>query len=155
MTITDSASCMLHDFHIRDYSPADYEAVIALWESIGLGGRHRGDNREVINRTLQSGGTLLLMEALPGKEIIGTSWLTNDGRRSYLHHFGIAEPWQGKGLSKQLLEESMQVAGKTGYQVKLEVHRSNIKAVKLYEQAGFSCLGDYDVYIVRDLAKNL
>ncbi len=34
--------------------------------------------------------------------------------------------------------------------VKLEVHRSNKRAIELYKKAGFSYLGDYDVYIIRD-----
>ncbi len=38
-----------------------------------------------------------------------------------------------------------------GYQVKLEVHRSNNVAVELYRKAGFEFLGDYDVYIIRDI----
>lgn len=142
---------MTNDFSIREYTPADYEAMVSLWESIGLGGKHRGDDQGIIERTIQQGGKLLLMETIPGKEIIGSSWITTDGRRSYLHHFGIASRFQGKGLSKTLLEASMAFARQTGLQVKLEVHRGNERAVNLYKKAGFDYLGDYDVYIVRDI----
>jgi len=143
---------MQNEISMRDYDVSDYEMVIALWDSIGLGGQHRGDNQEIIEQTLQSGGRLLLMEIKESSEIVGTSWLTVDGRRTYIHHFGIANSWQGKGLSKPLLEASMALARKIGLQVKLEVHRSNEKAVNLYKKAGFTYLGDYDVYIIRDIS---
>ncbi len=53
--------------------------------------------------------------------ICGTSWMTNDGRRILLHHFGILPEYQGKGYSKILLKESLRYVKKTGLQVKLEV----------------------------------
>ena len=77
--------------------------------------------------------------------------MTFDGRRIHLHHFGILPEYQGRGLSKSLLAESLKFVKKKGYQVKLEVHRSNSVAVKIYEKAGFRYLGDYDVYIIRDI----
>ncbi len=83
--------------------------------------------------------------------IIGTSWITFDGRRLYLHHFAIAPARQGRGLAWPLLRESLRVARQMGYQVKLEVHRSNMIATALYKKAGFQYLGDYDVYIIRDI----
>jgi ribosomal protein S18 acetylase RimI-like enzyme len=77
--------------------------------------------------------------------------MTFDGRRIHLHHFGILPRYQGKGLSKILLEASLKHVKEQGYQVKLEVHKTNEKAAGLYEQYGFRRLGDYDVYIIRDL----
>jgi ribosomal protein S18 acetylase RimI-like enzyme len=142
---------MNNHIRIRDYSSADYEALVELWDSIGLGGKHRGDTPEIIQKTLDLGGRLLLMEIQSSGEIIGSSWLTVDGRRTYLHHFGISEPWQGKKLSKLLLDATMDIAFNFGLQIKLEVHRSNERAVNLYRNRGFNYLGDYDVYIIRDI----
>jgi ribosomal protein S18 acetylase RimI-like enzyme len=50
-----------------------------------------------------------------------------------------------------LLKESLRVVKEMGYQVKLEVHRTNETAVSLYRKAGFEYLGDYDVYIIRNI----
>ncbi len=143
---------MENEISIRDYTVNDYEVIDSLWESIGLGGKHRGDNHEIIEHTVQHGGRLLLMELKENNEIIGTAWLTVDGRRTYIHHFGIAKPWQGKGFSKPLLEASMSLARQIGLQVKLEVHCSNEKAINLYKKCGFTYLGDYDIYIIRDIS---
>jgi len=41
------------------------------------------------------------------------------------------------------------------YQVTLEVHKSNEPAVNLYKMFGFKYLGDYDIYIIRDVSKLL
>ena len=146
---------MLPPFTIRDYKATDYNEMVILWEKIGLGAANRGDVPEVIERTLKTGGRLLVMTEPGTGEIIGTSWLTVDGRRTYLHHFGIAGTWQGRGLSKPLLEASLEIAISTGFQVKLEVHSSNVKAINLYKSFGFSYLGDYDVYIIRDILSAL
>jgi ribosomal protein S18 acetylase RimI-like enzyme len=142
---------MSTDFNIRNYKKDDFSEMSAMWERIGLGAAHRGDGPDVIQRTIDAGGQLLVMTATGSGEIIGTSWLTVDGRRTYIHHFGISEAWQGKGLSKPLLEASLEIARNIGFQLKLEVHKSNGKAVKLYKKYGFSFLGDYDVYIIRDI----
>lgn len=139
-------------FFIREYTEGDYPEMIRLWESLGLGGAHRGDDKNIIRRTIQMGGQLLLLVNPASGAIIGTSWLTVDGRRTYLHHFGIHADYQGNGLSKILLDASMKLAKSYGMQVKLEVHTNNAKALGLYKKAGFSYLGDYQVYIIRDIS---
>ena len=140
-------------FKIRDYEPADYEAVAKLWNDTGMGSPARGDDHKAIERTLKTGGKLLIMVDIENGELIGTSWMSTDGRRIYLHHFGIRPDYQGKGLSKPLLEKTLEFARSTGLQIKLEVHKDNIKAVRLYEKYGFNYLGDYNVYIIRDYSK--
>jgi len=137
--------------HVRDYEEKDYPRVAAIWEQTGISTPGRGDTAVVIGETLAHGGRLLVLEEKAGGVVIGTSWLTNDGRRLYLHHFAIAPELQGRGLSKPLLRASLQVARETGLQIKLEVHQDNARAVNLYRHAGFQRLGDYDVYIIRDL----
>jgi len=143
---------MQPDIHIREYVDNDYPEMIRLWESLGLGGAHRGDDEQVIRRTLKMGGQLLLMIEKDSDSIIGTSWLTVDGRRTYLHHFGIQPGKQGKGLAKILLNASLKLAKSYGMQIKLEVHKDNMKALGLYKKAGFTYLGDYQVYIIRDIS---
>ena len=139
----------MQDFILRDYRKSDFPALSSLWESTGLGGAHRGDDNDVILKTLQSGGKLLILEKSSDSEIIGSSWLTNDSRRIYLHHFGISPGYQGKGLAKPLLKASVEYARSLNLQLKIEVHRQNTVALNLYKKFGFNYLGDYDVYIIR------
>jgi len=143
---------MSPDFFIREYIDSDYAEMIRMWESLDLGGIQRGDDQMIIRRTIQMGGQLLLMIEKTSDSIVGTSWLTVDGRRTYLHHFGIQADYQGLGLAKILLDASLKLAKTFGMQIKLEVHKENSKALGLYKSVGFTYLGDYQVYIIRDIS---
>ena len=105
----------------RNYTPADFDEVMNLWKLTGMGGAERGDNNDVIMRTINAGGNLTLM--IKNNKIIGTFWLTHDNRRTFLHHFGIHPDFQGQGLSKSLMDKCIEEIKKIGYQVKLEVHK--------------------------------
>ncbi|MBE0664880.1 MAG: GNAT family N-acetyltransferase [Candidatus Aminicenantes bacterium] len=138
-------------FTVRDYWAADYPHVADIWERTGMNTPGRDDSAEVIENSLRRNGRLLVMVDKASDTVVGTSWLTNDGRRLYLHHFAIDPRFQGGGLSKPLMRESLKIAKEIGLQIKLEVHCDNEKAVHFYEKAGFKRLGDYDIYIIRDL----
>jgi ribosomal protein S18 acetylase RimI-like enzyme len=140
------------DLIIRDYREDDYDELVKFWYLTDMGDPERGDSRETIKRTLVLGGRLLVMESKSSRQICGTSWMTYDGRRILLHHFGILPECQGKGLSKILLRESLQFVKNIGAQVKLEVHSTNVKAINLYRKFGFKHLGEYKVYIIRDVS---
>lgn len=144
----------MEHYQIRSYKTEDYLQISLLWEQTGLGNRERGDDDRVISETLNHGGAFYVMELANTNEIIGTSWITNDGRRLYLHHFGILPKFQGKGYSHPLLKKSLDYAQQLNLQIKLEVHKQNIIAENLYKKAGFSYLGDYKVLIIRNHQKN-
>ncbi|MGQ9846623.1 MAG: GNAT family N-acetyltransferase [Bacteroidales bacterium] len=137
------------EFIIRNFKPEDFSDVLKLWEETGLGGAHRGDTLEIILQTIQHGGTFLILENISNKDIVGTAWITNDYRRLYLHHFGIAPAYQGKGLAHVLANACISFGKKNNLQMKLEVHRENKKARNLYLKHGFRDLGDYEVMIIR------
>lgn len=133
---------------IRSYKAKDYKQIISTWEKTGVGSAKRGDNAEIIEQSLQIGGELLVLEI--NEKIIGTSWMTFDGRRIHLHHIAVLPEYQNKGYGKLLTEKSIDFAKQKGYQIKLEVHKNNKKAIRIYKNLGFKYLGDYDVYIIRD-----
>jgi len=135
---------------LRDFAETDFVQIQKLWSDIGLGAMQRGDNEKIITETINNGGKFLVLEDTSSKQIIGTSWITNDKRRLYLHHFGIKKEHQGKGYSKLLLKETLRFAKSLGLQIKLEVNAENFKAVNLYQNFGFKHLGDYDIFIIRD-----
>src|SRR5512137_1774028 len=95
-------------FIIREYREGDYDGIVSFWDLTGMGSPERGDNREIIENTIRIGGSLLVLEEKSSRKISGTSWMTFDGRRILLHHFGILPEFQGNGLSKILLKESLQ-----------------------------------------------
>lgn len=141
---------MLPKVRCRDYQAEDWAAVNALWVATGMANDVRGDSAAVIERTLDQGGRLLILEEEGGGPIAGSVWLTQDGRRAYMHHFGIRPDLQGQGLGRRLLAEALEAVRATGLQVKLEVHRDNERAQNLYRRRGFTGLGDLDVLILRE-----
>lgn len=141
---------MMESFSIREYMSSDYPEVNNLWVAVGIGGAERGDDHAVILRTLALGGKLFLLLSEEGK-IIGTSWLSTDGRRTYIHHFAIAPAYQRSGLANRLLHHSLVHAKKERLQVKLEVYRDNLAALNLYKKFKFTSLGDLEVLIIRNL----
>lgn len=143
----------MRNIQVRDYRPEDYEQVQKVWTESGVGGAHRGDNKEIIEDSLRLGGKLLVLEDTDSKELLGTSWMTFDGRRIHLHHIGVLPEQQNKGYGTLLTQNSLEFAKAKGYQMKLEVKDDNLKAIEIYKKLGFKRLGDYDIYIVRDLTQ--
>lgn len=133
---------------IRDYREGDYPRIEELWKETGIYRADRGDTREVISRCNRQGGEFLVIEEPAGGRIVGTSWMTFDGRRIHLHHFAIHPSFQGMGWGRRLAEESLKHAGKLGCPVKLEVHDGNKAAIHLYESLGFVPFEDYHVYML-------
>ena len=140
----------MDDYIIRDYNNEDFDKLNKLWQETELGGAQRGDNSQIIEHSIKLGGKLILLENTNTKEIFGSSWMTFDGRRIHLHHIGVKSSYQNQGFCKLLTKESLKYAKEKRYQIKLEVHQSNKKAIEIYKKLGFSFLGDYDVYIIRD-----
>ncbi len=140
----------MDNYIIRDYNNEDFEKLNKLWQETELGGVQRGDNAQVIELSIKLGGKLILLENTNTKEIFGSSWMTFDGRRIHLHHIGVKPSYQNQGFGKLLTKESLKFAKEKGYQIKLEVHQNNKKAIEIYKKLGFAFLGDYNVYIIRD-----
>jgi ribosomal protein S18 acetylase RimI-like enzyme len=137
------------DIIIRDFRPEDYSRLYLLWQDTGLTYPERGDTLETIQETLQMGGRLLVMADRHTGDIIGSSWMTCDGRRIFVHHFGIRTDCQNQGLGTLLAEECMAYLRTQKKQVKLEVHKDNHVAVRLYKKSGFLELKDYRVFMIR------
>jgi ribosomal protein S18 acetylase RimI-like enzyme len=138
------------DYRIRDFRPEDSESLFQLWKECEMAQPERGDTPETIERCNAQGGRLLVMEDWNGHHIVGSSWMTWDGRRVYLHHFGVLPDYRGKGLGTRLARASLDWIRKKGWQVKLEVHKNNDIAKRLYEKLGFFAFRDYDIYMIRD-----
>jgi len=133
----------------RDYESADYPQLISLWEELDLSSPERGDTQDIVEQTINMGAKLLVMTD-SNMMLIGSSWMTFDGRRIFLHHFGIRKSHQGKGYGTLLAQESLKFIKEKKTQVKLEVHKDNIEAKHLYEKMGFFAFTDYDIYMIRD-----
>ncbi|MGM0498162.1 MAG: GNAT family N-acetyltransferase [Bacteroidota bacterium] len=143
----------MEKINIRDYKPKDYQQIQYVWRETGVGGSHRGDNKEIIEGSIEIGGKLIVLEDTENTKIFGTSWITFDGRRLHLHHIAVLPEYQKMGYGKLLTKKSVEFAKDKGYQIKLEVHSTNKSAIEIYKNIGFERLGDYDIYIIRNLSQ--
>lgn len=145
----------LTGFPIRDFSDAHFDSLLRLWSESGVANPSRGDTLASIHATLARQGRLLVIvkaageEAAETEEVLASAWLTDDGRRLYLHHMAVLPSLQGRGLGRRLMEAAVAMAAERGMQMKLEVHRENRRALALYRDFGFEGLGDYEVMIRR------
>ncbi|MHA3774598.1 N-acetyltransferase family protein [Verrucomicrobiota bacterium sgz303538] len=87
-------------------------------------------------------GAILLLSV--GDEIVGylvaiySFILEFGGRQAFLDELYIREEWRGQGYSKQALAALEKMSRDSGIRVlRLEVSRSNARALTLYERAGF------------------
>ena len=87
---------------------------------------------------LDTGGAIYLAKA--GDEIVGTAALVHEGNNVYeLAKMSVTEQWQGKGISKLLIEACLQKAAELDA-VKIELFSNHQlkSALKLYEKYGFA-----------------
>lgn len=132
---------------LRTYQEKDFVQLSQLWLESGVGSPARNDTLEAISECLRIGGALFLVE--DQGELWGSAWITYDGRRFYLHHMAVTPSKQNQGIGKMLMEKAIAFAKEHNVQMKLEVNRHNARAIHLYEKYGFSNLGEYDTYIIR------
>lgn len=132
---------------LRTYHEKDFAQLSQLWLESGVGSPARNDTQEAIRECLHIGGALFLIE--DQNEIIGSAWITYDGRRFYLHHMAVSPLRQNQGIGKMLMDKVIAFGKEHKTQMKLEVNRQNARAIHLYEKYGFGNLGEYDTYIIR------
>lgn len=124
-----------------------YEKIRRLWVLTDIERPERGDVWEVALETLKKGGAILSL--WEGDDVLGALWITDDGRRLYLHHMAVHPDHRRKGLGRRLLKEGLAMARRLGRQPKLEVHETNLGARELYSGEGFTDLEGYVVMINR------
>ena len=140
---------------IRDYRPEDFSRVMDLWKETGIYTENRADTATSILHCNTLGGKFLILEDPHTGTLNGTSWMTYDGRRVHLHHFTIRPDIQGQGWGRTLAVESLKLALEYGCPVKLEVHRDNQRAIRLYKKLGFKQFSGYHVYLNINPAETL
>jgi putative acetyltransferase len=86
---------------------------------------------------LDKGGVIYLAKA--GGEIVGTAALIPEGHNVYeLAKMSVTEQWQGRGISKLLLEACLLKANELGaLKIELFSNHQLKSALKLYEKYGF------------------
>ena len=124
---------------IRIMTPADYDAVYALWMSCkNMGFNHLDDSREGIERFLRRNPTTSFV-AFEGDALAGVILAGQDGRRGYIYHMAVAQPHRRRGLGTALVTRCLEALRAEGInKAALLVFRYNDAGNAFWERQGFA-----------------
>jgi len=93
------------DFKLLPMTVADYDEVIALWNSCE-GVRANETPDEFARILARNAGLCSVIRR--GSELAAAVLACHDGRRGYLYHLGVAAPFRRHGLGRLLVEHSLE-----------------------------------------------
>ena len=122
---------------IREFSINDYDAAIELWQRVEGLEIAEGDDREGVAQFLARNPGLSRV-ATDGSAIVGVALCGHDGRRGHVYHLAVDPAYQGRGLGKRLLDESLADLRRTGVKrVIIMVADDNASGRQFWKRSGF------------------
>ena len=122
---------------IREFSINDYDAAIELWQRVEGLEIAEGDDREGVAQFLARNPGLSRV-ATDGSGIVGVALCGHDGRRGHVYHLAVDPAYQGRGLGKRLLDESLADLRRTGVKrVIIMVADDNASGRQFWKRSGF------------------
>src|SRR6266545_3654499 len=91
---------------IREFFINDYDAALELWQRLEGLEIAEGDDRESVAQFLARNPGLSRV-ATDGSAVVGVALCGHDGRRGHIYHLAVDPAYQGRGLGKRLLDESL------------------------------------------------
>jgi ribosomal protein S18 acetylase RimI-like enzyme len=85
----------------REFEPADYDAVLALWRAADGVVLREVDDRAPVERYLARNPGLSFVATDAGR-VVGAVLCGTDGRRGYLQHLAVAPGHRGRGIGRAL-----------------------------------------------------
>jgi len=123
------------EIELRDYRPSDGDALRDLWKASGLSAAG-DDARSLAAFAERNPG--LLMVATADDRVVGSALGGWDGRRGWLYHVAVAEPFRRKGIATRLVrrvEQRLRAAGAAG--VRVNVSEENRTAMDFWAALGY------------------
>jgi len=122
---------------IREFSINDYDAAIELWQRVEGLEIAEGDDRKGIAQFLARNQGLSRV-ATDGSAIVGVALCGHDGRRGHIYHLAVDPAYQGRGLGKRLLDESLADLRRTGVKrVIIMVADDNASGRQFWKRSGW------------------
>lgn len=129
--------------NIRCMVPEDYDRVYALWMSCkNMGFNNLDDSREGIDKLLRRNPGLSYLAEIDGV-LAGVILAAHDGRRGYIYHMAVAEPFRRRGVGAALVERCLEAFRAEGiHKVALVAFKYNEAGNAFWERQGFSLRED-------------
>jgi ribosomal protein S18 acetylase RimI-like enzyme len=121
---------------IRPFAAPDEDAVVALWETVGLT-RPWNDPHRDIARKLQVRPEWLLVAEAAG-EVVGTVMAGYDGHRGWINYLAVSPTRRRSGLGRALMAATERILAEAGCpKVNLQLRSGNDEALAFYEALGY------------------
>lgn len=151
-------------------SPYDFEKVRAFYHSLIDGMKERNQTitwikdvypaPEFLRSSLDDGELYLCCDGSRIAAAMVVNHDCNEGYRSLgketplanaevlvIHALGVHPDYSGRGIGKMMVEEAIEMAGRSGAKgLRLDVLRGNEAAKKLYLRCGFQYVGSVQMY---------
>jgi ribosomal protein S18 acetylase RimI-like enzyme len=122
---------------LRPIVLADLATLIALWRTAGLA-LSPSDTEVGIRRHLGISGNLAMVVCTGDDTIIASVLASDDGRRGWLNHLAVHPAYQGRGLGRFLVDETIARLRAQGCEkLNLLVRSDNAHVCAFYETLGF------------------
>ncbi|MEN0103635.1 MAG: GNAT family acetyltransferase [Curtobacterium sp.] len=125
---------------IRQFTPDDTEAVVALWETCGLV-RPWNDPRKDIARKLSVQPELFLVATDPegADRLVAAGMAGFDGHRGWVNYLAVQPDLQGSGLGRTFMAEFERLLADMGCpKLNLQVRAGNEQVIGFYEALGYA-----------------
>ncbi|MBF4582862.1 GNAT family acetyltransferase [Curtobacterium sp. VKM Ac-2865] len=128
---------------IRQFTPADTEAVVAVWESCGLVRPWNDPRRDIARKlTVQPELFLVATEASVGSDrpaVVAAGMAGFDGHRGWVNYLAVRPDLQGSGLGRAFMAEFERLLTDLGCpKLNLQVRAGNEQVIGFYESLGYT-----------------
>src|SRR5262249_31709071 len=121
---------------IREFTPADADAVVALWQRCGLT-RPWNDPYKDIARKLRDSQEMFLVGEGNG-HIVAATMVGYDGHRGWIYYLGVDPKFQRDGLGRAIMDEAERRLRALGCpKINLQVRTTNSGVIEFYRRLGF------------------
>jgi ribosomal protein S18 acetylase RimI-like enzyme len=127
---------------VREFTSADYDLVIRLWQSSDGVTLRDVDARTPLTRYLEQHRGLSFV-AVDGNAIVGAVLCGTDGRRGSLQHLAVAPGHRRRGIGRDLAERCVAALSTRGIdKCHLMVVATNADAFEFWSRLGWKDRGD-------------
>ena len=131
------AGNMDREIQTRDFSIADYEAVLQLWQRVEGLEVAEGDDKEGVARFVARNPGLSKV-AIDGSTVVGVAMCGHDGRRGHIYHVAVDPGYRRYGLGKRLVQECLDGLRRVGImRVIILVADYNLGGAEFWKRAGW------------------
>lgn len=133
-------------YSIREMTPSDYDAILALMQSTPGISLRDADSREATERYLARNPGLSFVAETEGR-LIACVMCGHDGRRGYLQHALVLADFRRQGIAQALTQRCLDALAQLGiHKCHLDVFKTNTRAADYWQGQGWKLRTDIDRY---------